>query len=97
MGMDKQDRIDYTDDYLSLVDENGEETEFHMVARVTLRGRDYLVLEEPEDEESLIIFGCETDEDGFENYTALESEEESEEVFYLFEACYDDYEVGNAI
>ena len=91
------DRIDYTDEYLPLVDEDEEEVEFHLVARVTLHDRDYVVLEDPEDEDNLMVFACEKEEDGTENYTALDSEEESEEVFYLYEACFSDYEVGNAV
>ncbi len=92
-----KDRIVYTNDDVTLYDENDEEIEFHLVARITLHDTDYVVLEDPEDEDNLMIFYCVKEEDGTESYTAVDSEEESEEVFYLFEACYMDYEVGNAI
>ncbi len=92
-----QDQIEYTDEYIPLFDdEDGNEIEFHMVARVTLGEISYAILEDPEDEEALMVFCVTCDEEGNESFEAVEDEEESEKVFYLFEACYDDYEVGQA-
>lgn len=93
--MDLKDSIVYTDENLSLYDEE-EELDFHMVARVTLGGHPYAIFEDPEDEESLMVFDIVEEEDGNETYNPVMDEEESERVFYLYEAAFDDYEFGQA-
>ena len=92
-----KDTIVYTDETLPLLDENGEEMPFHLVARVSRNGKEYAVLEDPETEDGLMIFRVSPSEEGYEDFEPVDSEEESEEIFYLFEAAFDDYEVGNAI
>ena len=82
--MNSKDSIVYTDEYYSLYDEEEGEVEFHMVARITLADKQYAVFEDPDDEESLMVFTIEPDE------------EESERIFYLFEAAYDEYDFGEA-
>ncbi|MBQ9308148.1 MAG: DUF1292 domain-containing protein [Clostridia bacterium] len=92
-----KDTIVYTDEMLPLLDENAEEMPFHLVAHVTRNDKEYAVLEDPETEDGLMIFHVTPTEEGYEDFAPVESEEESEEIFYLFEAAFDDYEVGNAI
>ena len=92
-----KDRIEYTDERLTLTDEDGGDIEFHLVARIAWHGKDYAVLEDPEDEDGLMVFRVLPDEEGGERFEMVESETESEDIFYLYEACYSDYEVGEAI
>ena len=94
--MNSKDSIVYTDEYYSLYDEEEGEVEFHMVARITLADKQYAVFEDPDDEESLMIFTSEPDEEDSESFQPVLDEEESERIFYLFEAAYDEYEFGQA-
>ncbi|MCR4882725.1 MAG: DUF1292 domain-containing protein [Clostridiales bacterium] len=94
--MNLKDSIVYTDENLSLFDEEEGEVEFHMVARVTLDGHQYAIFEDPEDEEGLLVFNAEMDEDDNETFNPVMDEDESERVFYLYEAAFDDYEFGQA-
>ncbi|MBR6029832.1 MAG: DUF1292 domain-containing protein [Clostridia bacterium] len=87
-----------TDDKaLRLTDDDGQEADFRQLCRFDLRGKTYVVLEDLEDEDSVIIFSVETDEEGEEVLCAVEDEDESEEAFYFFQAEMDDYDFGPAV
>ena len=91
------DSIVYTDENLSLYDEEEGEIDFHMVGRITKDGRQYAIFEDPDDDEGLMVFYVDSTDDDNENFLPVEDEEESEQIFYLFEAAFDDYEFGSAI
>ena len=78
-----------------LADEEGEETAFRLLGRLTWKGETYAFLEDPEDEGSVMVFSVIPTDEG-ESFEMLEDEQTAEEVFYLFEAEADDYEVGPA-
>ncbi|MBR6953479.1 MAG: DUF1292 domain-containing protein [Clostridia bacterium] len=78
-----------------LADEEGEETAFRLLGRLAWKGKTYAFLEDPEDEGSVMVFSVIPTDEG-ESFEMLEDEQTAEEVFYLFEAEADDYEVGPA-
>ncbi len=84
-----------TDDRILLYDENGEEMAFIPLGRLCLNGKEYALLEDEEDEGSVMVFTVEAD-GGEDVYSPVEDEDECEEVFYLFQAESDDYEIGPA-
>lgn len=84
-----------SDDRILLYDDDGEEMAFLPLGRLNLNGKEYALLEDEEDEGSVMVFTVETD-GGEDVYIPVEDEDESEEVFYLFQAEADDYEVGPA-
>ncbi len=85
-----------SDDRILLYDEDGEEIAFLPLGRLTLDGVEYALLEEEDDEGSVMVFTVESD--GEEDvYTPAEDEDESERIFYLFQAEADDYDIGPAV
>ena len=95
--MEPADRLEFTDEMLSLFDEEEGDVEFHLLARITLGGQPCAVFADPDDEEGLMIFSITIDPDGIETFNPVEDEDESEKVFYLYEAAFDDYSFGQAI
>ena len=86
-----------------LTSETGEDIEFNLLARLTRAGRQYVVLQEaPEegdeaDEEVFVsIYEVTPAEDGGESLRFVEDEDESDEVFYLWQADNEDYEFCDA-
>lgn len=84
------------EDILKLTDEDGEEASFRQLCRFDLNGKTYLVLEDLEEEDSVMIFTVSADEDGEELLCAVTDEDESEEAFYYFQTEEDGYEFGPA-
>ncbi len=84
------------EELLTLTDADGFSVAFRILGRLEWKGQTFAFLEDPEDEGSVMVFTVSEDEDGEENFTMLEDEALAEEVFYLFEADADDYEVGPA-
>ena len=80
---------------ISLTDEDGEKVEFIELGRIRLNGKEYVFLEEPDDEGSVLVYQAEQ-EDGEEVLSPVEDEDECENAFYYFQAEADDYEVGPA-
>ena len=91
------------EDLITLIDEEGKETEFVIVAGVEYNGAEYLGLtpayengqEALEDSGALVIMriSSETDEDGQEYLDAVEDEAELEAVYQLMEEqLADDYD-----
>ena len=79
-----------------MTDEDGNEIEFIEIGRIKLDGKEYVFLEDPEDEGSVMVYRAEEDEDGEELLSPVEDEDECENAFYYFQAEADDYEVGPA-
>ena len=79
-----------------MTDEDGNEIEFIEIGRIKLDGKEYVFLEAPEDEGSVMVYRAEEDEDGEELLNPVEDEDECENAFYYFQAEADDYEVGPA-
>ena len=80
--------------YVTLVDENGEETRFDHLATVELDENYYLILADPaaedEDEQEVFILKIDSDEDGNEVYTPLEDDDLADRVFEVFTRMLDD-------
>ena len=87
---------DDDENLISLTDGEGNEVEFYEIGRMKLNGKEYIFLEEPEDEGSVLVYYAEEDEDGEEVLSPVEDEDECENAFYYFQAEADDYEVGPA-
>ncbi len=100
MSDDWEDELPDTDiedeDLIILTDDEGEDVPFRCLAQLELNGKTYAVLCDAEDENSVMIFRTEEDEDGEISYSAVEDEDECDDVFYTFEAEIDDYEFGPA-
>lgn len=79
-----------------LADDDGNETAFRILSRLHVNDGDYMVLEDAEDEDSVMIFGVYENEDGDEEIAPLDDEDEVQEVFYYFQAEFDDYEFCDA-
>ena len=84
------------DTVITLSDGEGGDYDFRLLARLEIDGIRYAVLEDPEEDGSVMIYRVTAGEDGSEAFEALETEEESERVFYLFQAEIEDYEFGEA-
>jgi hypothetical protein len=78
-----------------LTDEEGSDIPFRLIGRLEWQGETYAFLEDPEDEGSVMVFTVTEDGEG-EQYEPVLDDELCEEVFYLFQAEADDYEVGPA-
>ncbi len=83
------------EELLWLTDEDGVESAYRPVGRIEFGGGTYAILEDAEDEGSVMVFHVETDEEG-EVLSPLDDGDLCEEIFYYFEAEQDDYEVGPA-
>ncbi len=86
---------DAEDALIWLTDEEGGETAFRPVGRFACEGTEYAILEDAEDEGSVMVFRVEEDEEG-EVLVPEEDGDLCEKIFYLFEADQDDYEIGPA-
>lgn len=81
----------FSDNVVTLVDEDGKEVNFEMLDRVNYEGNDYIVLlpieemEKGEDEEAEVVILRIEDRDGEEVYVGIEDDEELENVFELFQ------------
>ena len=82
-------------DTVFLTDEEGNDIAFRLIGRLDWQGKTYAFLEDPEDEGSVMVFTVSADGEE-EQYEALTDDDLCEEVFYLFQAEADDYEVGPA-
>ncbi|ADL42672.1 protein of unknown function DUF1292 [Caldicellulosiruptor obsidiansis OB47] len=85
----------FTDNIVTLVDEEGREISFEMLDKVNYNGNDYIVLlpleeMEKEDEEAEVVILRIEDRDGEEVYVGVEDEEELENVFEIFQSRFDD-------
>ena len=74
---------------ITLLDENGIETEFEVLAIVTVEDIDYAVLI-PLDDDQAYIFRIDTDENGEEVLSEVEDDEEFNIVKEAWEALYED-------
>ena len=86
---------DDEENMIQLTDDEGNEIEFIEIGRLQLNGKEYVFLEEPEDEGSVLVYHAEQ-ENGEEVLCPVEDEDECENAFYYFQAEADDYEVGPA-
>ena len=87
---------------VSLSDEAGEDVLFLQLDTIHTRGHDYLVLmemppegEEPEDDD-VLIFRVDVDEDGNETYAMEEDEDLNDWVYNVFCMDSEEYEVADA-
>lgn len=79
-----------------LTDAAGEEVNCQLLDRLTVEGREYVVLAPLEEEDSVMIYRVEVDAQGEESFTPEEDEAVNETVFDYFRAAWDDYEIGDA-
>ncbi len=84
-----------TDPDERFVPEDEEESPLIEIGRQAYKGKTYAILEDDEDDDSVIIVEV-TEADGEECYETVEDQLIAEEVFYLFQAEADDYEIGDA-
>lgn len=90
------DVLEDDEEMMYLSDDEGNETAFRVLSRLRVNDGDYIVLEDAEDEESVMIFGICANEDGEEEIAPLDDEDEVQEVFYYFQAEFEDYEFCDA-
>ena len=81
---------DYGNDYVTLVDENGKETEFEIVDSLVTENNEYFALIPPETAENIVSDDGElvilkvVEEDGQEFLEPIEDDEEYEEISEIF-------------
>lgn len=84
---------------ITLLDENGEETEFEVLGVITVEDIDYAILiptDEDEDDDQAYIFRIDTDENGEEVLSEVENDEEFELVKDAWETlCEDEFELDD--
>ena len=77
--------------YISLTDENGEETEFEYLDCIEYAGKEYLVLlPAEEDANEIVILEVEPVDEENENYVSVDDEETLNTVFGIFKEKYKD-------
>ena len=77
--------------YISLTDENGEETEFEYLDCIEYEGKEYLVLlPAEEDANEIVILEVEPVDEENENYVSVDDEETLNTVFGIFKEKYKD-------
>ena len=77
--------------YISLTDENGEETEFEYLDCIEYEGKEYLVLlPAEEDANEIVILEVEPVDEENENYVSVDDEETLNTVYGIFKEKYKD-------
>ena len=77
--------------FISLTDENGEETEFEYLDCIEYEGKEYLVLlPAEEDANEIVILEVEPVDEENENYISVDDEETLNAVFGIFKEKYKD-------
>ena len=77
--------------FISLTDENGEETEFEYLDCIEYEGKEYLVLLPAEgDSNEIVILEVEPVDEENENYLSVDDEETLNTVFGIFKEKYKD-------
>lgn len=85
--------LDEADNVISLVDEDGEETEFEFIALIEVRGDEFVVLlpiDASEDVGEVVILKIETSEEDFEEYVSVDDDATVQEVFNIFKEKFAD-------
>ncbi|MBQ8159592.1 MAG: DUF1292 domain-containing protein [Clostridia bacterium] len=93
-----KDRVVLEDGLIPLEDEDGSEVDFEVMARVFRKGKEYLLLTEPEeDENGVMVFEITREEPGdMEVLNPVEDDDENEDVYYTYLAYSEEYEYGPA-
>ena len=77
--------------FISLTDENGEETEFEYLDCIEYEGKEYLVLlPAEEDANEIVILEVEPVDEENENYVSVDDEETLNTVYGIFKEKYKD-------
>ena len=77
--------------FISLTDENGEETEFEYLDCIEYEGKEYLVLlPAQEDVNEIVILEVEPVDEENENYISVDSEDTLNAVFAIFKEKFKD-------
>ena len=70
---------------VTLTDEDGKETEFELIGRLTLQGKDYIALMAEDNDEEYLILRSEKDENGEELFVTIEDDDEFDAVADAFD------------
>ncbi|MBR5307318.1 MAG: DUF1292 domain-containing protein [Clostridia bacterium] len=70
---------------VTLTDEDGKETEFELIGRLTLADKDYIALMAQDNDEEYLILRSEKDADGEEVFVTIEDDEEFDAVADAFD------------
>lgn len=84
------------DEVIVLSDDEGNDSTFRVQGRMEVNGHRYMILEDLEDEGSVLIFSLETGDDGEDVLNPVEDEDECQLVYDYFIADMDDYEFCDA-
>lgn len=89
-------RRDPAEQLYLLTDAEGEEVPCQLLDRLEVRGQTYVIMAPLEEEDTVMVFRVEVDEDGTESFTPEDDDAVNEDVFDYFRAAWDPYEVGDA-
>lgn len=70
---------------VTLTDEEGKETEFELIGRLTLGGKDYIALMAADNDEEYLILRSEKDANGEEVFVTIEDDDEFDSVADAFD------------
>lgn len=87
---------DGEEEIITLTDDEGEDISFRVLAHMEVDGKDYLVLEDIDEDGSVMIFEVTQAEDGTDTLNPVEDEDECQRVFDYFQADCEDYEFCDA-
>lgn len=79
-----------------LTDAYGEEVPCELLDRLSLKGREYVILRPLNEDDSVMIYRVDAAVDGTESFTPETDEDVNEDVFDYFRASFDGYEYGDA-
>lgn len=82
---------------VTLTDEEGKESEFELIGRLTLDGTDYIALMANDNDDEYLILRSEKDENGEEIFVTIEDDDEFDNVADAFDdefASEFDYDLG---
>ncbi len=95
--MQSTDSIQYVNETLPMIDEEDQEVDFAVLAHVQKDGSEYLIALDPDDEdESIMVFEITVDDDGEEVFAVVDDMDLANQIYLLYDAHYEDYEIGPA-
>ncbi len=70
---------------VTLTDEEGTETDFELIGRLTIEGKDYIALMAEDNDDEYLVLRSETDDNGEEIFVTIEDDDEFDAVADAFD------------
>ena len=83
LGVDENTAEEIT--IVTLTDEEGTETDFELIGRLTIDGKEYIALMAQDNDDEYLVLRSETDENGEEIFVTIEDDDEFDNVADAFD------------